>query len=348
MHPVVTFFTLMLLGNCAYAQQVTHHQAEIAAINFLKYEGRDLSENPVDTVMVKQANGHILIYEVLFQDRTRILLSGHNACTPILGMMDGNMQREKTSLFVDTEQYPPAFHELLMQYENLIQNCFENHSDFALHSEWNQLLVYDPTIQDRTIIVDALLSSRWGQQESNDNNNPANFAYNYYVHNNSNCTNSPAGCVAVAMGQILRYWSDKGIYVYNPNLCWEYLWNNMPDELLYQNGNNTNYEAQRNAIAALLRDCGTSVGLQYGCTGSGIPPDSAYAICRGLRTYGFLSFLLEKDSMNESLWGNLVRENLDNEYPILYLGIGTRGHAFVCDGYKSKYDKSPSPICRGR
>ena len=118
-------------------------------------------------------------------------------------------------------------------------------------------------------------------------------------------------------------------------MCWGYSWDDMPDKLLYQNGNNNSYAVQRNAIAALLRDCGTSVDMNYGCEGSGIPSDSAHVICRSFRNFGFLSNLRQKSSVGANVWDSWIQDNLDNGYPILYLGIGTGGHAFVCDGYRT-------------
>ena len=334
---LIILYISVLFPLCAFAQQITFHQAKTAAVNFLKYEGVDFSGIIVDTVMTKQVNGHVLIFEIQFHNGTRILVSGHSRCIPILGIMGTDIQSTKISLFDDQGQIPPALQNLLTQYENQIQSCFDNYRDYDMLSDWHQLLVYDSTIQNRTTVVNALLSSQWGQRQSNDKYNPDSFAYNYYVHNNNpNCTDCPAGCVAVAMGQILRYWSTQGIYARNPNLCWSYQWSDMPDKLLYQNGNNTNYEIQRNAVAALLRDCGISVDMKYGCTSSGIPIDSTYVICRAFRNYGFQSYLSERASVTSSVWNYRLQDNLNNGWPILYLGEATvDGHAFVCDGYRT-------------
>ena len=330
------FFCVLILHSLfVHAQQITVVQAREAAMNTLKYErgDDDLSESTIDTVIIKQQNTHNLIYGVCFHDGLVVLVSGHANCIPILGILEMKSENARVSLF-NVGLFPPALKQLIDIYTNQIQYCFDNHQYTGVHPDWEALLIFDSTLYKRTIIVDPLLSSKWGQRESNDLVNPDNYAYNYYVHNYC-CSNSPAGCVAVAMGQILRYWSSAGFCAQNLNQCWSYSWDNMPDKLLYRNGNNASYVSERNAVAALLRDCGTSVYMHYGCDGSYVTDDTLYLIDTAFRNFGFTSHITRKDSMPLGMWDLWVRRDLDNGYPILYMGGGTGAHAFVCDGYKT-------------
>jgi len=336
----IVFYGILLFPTVTFGQQVTYNQAKTAAVNVLKYNGRNVSENMVEAVIGKQEAGHCLVYEVHFQDGTLVLVSGHNSCLPILGIIKTTMPNNFTSLFDIVDSLPPAFQDLMVHYMNQVISCFENSIDNTVHPNWNALSVYDVTLADRAVVVGPLLTSRWGQNRSNDLSisDMDIYAYNYYVHNYSSnsdtiCTSTPAGCVAVAMGQILRYWSSLGTFAYEPSRCWGYEWNNMPDELLYQSGGNSQYEEQKDAVAALLRDCGANVEMVYNCNESYVPYDSVHVICPAFRNYGFSSHLEEKDTVVSSEWNYRIQDDLNNGYPILYLGIGTSGHAFVCDGY---------------
>ena len=330
----LVLYTILFYPFFALAQQITFNQAKVAAINALKYmrEDDDLTEATVDTVLIKLQNNRSLIYGVRFQDGGVVLVSGHTNCTPILGIMKINPENSQFSLF-NNQRLPTAFQHLIDVYANQIQYCFDNPLSTNIHPDWMHLLVYDSTIQNREIIVNPLLSSQWGQQHSNDLVNPDDYAYNYYVHNYS-CSNTPTGCVAVAMGQILHYWSSLGEYAYNPNQCWGYSWDYMPNKLLYHNGNNSSYISQRNAVAALLRDCGTSVYMHYACDGSYVTYDTLYLIDTAFRNFGFTSHLAYKNVIQSAVWDSWVRRDLDNGCPILYMGGGLGAHAFVCDGYK--------------
>jgi hypothetical protein len=85
------------------------------------------------------------------------------------------------------------------------------------------------------INVQPLLKTNWNQTSSNDGYCDS---YNYHAPNsNGNCTcypdggvKCPAGCVAVAMAQIMKYWNYP---VYLSNKIKQYDWCNMSDKLYY-------------------------------------------------------------------------------------------------------------------
>lgn len=154
----------------------------------------------------------------------------------------------------------------------------------------------------------------------------------------------PAGCVAVAMAQVMKYFnyptqgtSSHG-YDDPPNIPeaygWQeanfgtttYQWSSMPNTL---NGYN-------NAIATLIYHCGVSVNMDYGYEGSGTSTsETVYALEHYFDYSTSADYKKNKDFTN-SAWDDLLRNNLRNYQSVIYRGAaspGTGGHAFVLDGF---------------
>ena len=111
----------------------------------------------------------------------------------------------------------------------------------------------------------------------------------------------------------------------------------MLDEYTYGNYN----EAQVNAVATLMRDCGVAADMQYGGSnytenGSGAYSTEAAA---GLRTYFGIADAecLERDYYSDADWMDKVYTALSEDGPIYYGGASysSGGHAFVLHGYRA-------------
>ena len=192
-------------------------------------------------------------------------------------------------------------------------------------------------------VVGPLLQSTWHQ----------NFPYN------SQCPEDPdgngghvyAGCVATAMGQVMRFWDypaqGEGSYSYYPDGYpqqtanfgeTEYHFELMPNDL-----DSLSTEEDYFYIAQLLHHCGIAVEMMYGANGSGafsgdVPP--------ALRTYFGYSCDDHITNYGGGFWGpgysneewiQMLKDGgLDEGIPLYYSGqddSGAGGHAFVCDGY---------------
>ena len=118
-----------------------------------------------------------------------------------------------------------------------------------------------------------------------------------------------------------------------------YDWDNMPNKLT-----SSSPSTQKNAVATLMYHCGVAVEMDYNSDGRG--SSSAYTVDLGggrpsaekaLKTYfGYATTLQGKQSanMSASAWKSLLKNELDNQRPILYRGQSSiGGHAFICDGY---------------
>ena len=192
--------------------------------------------------------------------------------------------------------------------------------------------------------VGPLMTTKWDQDE------PFNDLLPQSIYGGQCIT----GCVATAMAQVLNYYKVpvSGIgtrTIYYPQYDTSgtpitanfgdhvYDWDNMLDEYTYGNYN----EAQVNAVATLMRDCGVAADMQYGGSnytenGSGAYSTEAAA---GLRTYFGIADAecLERDYYSDADWMDKVYTALSEDGPIYYGGASysSGGHAFVLHGYRA-------------
>ena len=80
---IIVVLCCALSGVC---QQVTIQEATNAAVNTMRYYGRNnISNSSIDSVYSMVNQGDTLLYEVHFESGETVLLSGHKACEPVLG-----------------------------------------------------------------------------------------------------------------------------------------------------------------------------------------------------------------------------------------------------------------------
>lgn len=198
------------------------------------------------------------------------------------------------------------------------------------------------------IRVAPLLQSAWDQLTAAGANSTACF--NYYTPPNAagNVNNYPAGCVATAMAQLMRYYQQPTVGVGAGSFTitnggspqtyqlkggdgagGAYNWANMP--LVLPSAPPT---AQCVAIGALLADAGATVKMTYTANGSSSVLLDACGALTGTFHY---ANAIRGFNNNNDLGTNLlamINPNLDAHYPVL-LGIAgsSGGHAGVADGY---------------
>ncbi len=151
-----------------------------------------------------------------------------------------------------------------------------------------------------------------------------------------------AGCVATAMAQVMYYWrhpmqgTGSHSYNYSPygNLSANfgsttYNWVGMKNSIDYSN---------TNPIAELQYHCGVAVEMMYGPNGSGAYSwDVPYAM-ENYFGYSTDCYYASKGDYNNSVWENMLKDNIDNGWPMYYSGFSSAGgHAFVCNGYQDNY-----------
>lgn len=154
-----------------------------------------------------------------------------------------------------------------------------------------------------------LISTNWGQGTGYNNSAP-----NYGCTQTSN-GRTWTGCVATAMAQIMRFHEHPSTYN----------WSIMPNN------------SGSNETSRLIRDAGDSVGMDWGCDGSGSQTsDSANAL---KNTFGYSS----ANYMDFSI--STTKSELGAGFPVILRGgervtkwlifnVYDNGHAWVCDGIR--------------
>lgn len=315
-----------------YAEPVSREDAQQVAINFY------LTITNKNSVSVKFCNTRVYkdintYYTFVFENKDWVIVSGDNNIEPILAFStERNYSNNK----------PPACEALLNQYDEYIYYmAFENKKEDQAIVAWLELKSNNYKIKKNAIVA-PLLVTNWGQSNPNDDDGNIE-AYNYYMPDandldyieESDCsTNCLAGCPAVAIGQILKYWERPD--------CYQFDWLTMSNELNYYN--NSNYETERNAISSFLYYLGNLLNNKM--------PNHNYYCVNGNCASGIYEFdealnvfvndmscvnaeIINRIDYSNSEWDNLLTEQLNYSKPVFYGGyrLYFGGHVYVVDGY---------------
>ncbi len=353
MKKLAAVLVLCLLSLALSAQRfVTQTEAKTAAMHYMsqRFGPQGYSIANVLVVHELKKNGHTLIYEVLFDNNTSVLLSGVKSCKAIVGyrLKTGGISVLNQSEEVVSPGMNIFLEKCCVQITYAIEQLENNNWE---SSEWKMLL--KPMSEDSKYlskggVYGPLLTSAWGQTRAYPK---VCDGYNYYVKETvSQCTCSsiskcPVGCVAVAMGQIMRYWQYP---VKSPYTGENYDWSNMTDTL---KAKSPNFEKERKAIARLLRDCGESAEMQYcyapkryGCQSFAWPMKACDGFVNKFDYSNSAERKLRSSSSTKS-WKAMIIDNIKRGFPVLYASASLNvkdfaecGHAYVCDGYNENTD----------
>jgi len=263
------------------------------------------------------------LYFVRFADDTFAILPADDNFPPILAY--------STEPGRVGETLPPAFYALMEAYAaNVRHGRATGTARPGQQRLWQQLAAGDFSFLDVTREVRPLIEVSWNQSWPYNELCPADPAGpGGHVY---------AGCMAVAMAQLLKYWNRpiQGIGS-NSYICQlhgyqsvnfgetTYQWDQMPPAL----------QAPNLAVATLLYHCGVSMNMQYSYAGSGA---NWYAGLDGLRNhFGFPEATsLERNNCSDSQWTDTLKEQLDQGIPLWFGGSDpTMNHAFNLDGYQA-------------
>lgn len=169
----------------------------------------------------------------------------------------------------------------------LVENIISDNANEYFCGGANGTVFYrTKTITDKKA-VGPLLQSQWDQS--------GGYEVNGYL----------AGCVAVAIGQIMRYYEYPSLY------NWAAMAYNYPT----------------NMTVKLLTEIGTKVGMKYEPEGSSA---TTLAACNAFRQYGYTQARITGHSTDK------VISELIGNHPLMMRGtnVGSDdGHAWVCDGF---------------
>lgn len=324
---------LCMTGTAIAQQQVSLQEARLAAVNFTTERMGLRTPVEVDTVFVdRNSSEQPLLYEVVLANGEAVLLSASKACTPILGY---GYSASGETILNHPNSLPEGLNDFLTSYRAQVADCLSNRNVALSYSgTWDSLqnIFTVPGIRNRNS-VGPLLTTKWGQSYSNDSLD-AN-AYNFYAPNsNGNCgtNNCKAGCAAVALGQVMKYYNhpvaDTNDHTYD--------WCNMPD-ILYTT--DEFYEQKRNAIASLLYDCAEATDMLWCMTQHCASLTAMDNISNALSRFRYGGVNKKRNTLLyflcPSQWVELLKDALNSSWLIIYSSDGNTdyGHIFVCDGY---------------
>ncbi len=337
MKQIVILIGIIFIFLCkGYSNPVDTTEAKNVALNFFMQKSdtrlKSFHELEIAKTIVHTYNGHNSYYVYKFKPTGFVIVAADDARDPIIAWSTNSVFNEY--------DLPPAYIDWMEQYDWYIDSLItHNVSNDSSIQEWNALKQNNTRLKSyrpyRTGFT--LVDTEWGQSYLNDlecgNNAPDydNGAYNKFCPEEKgdldcNCGRCAAGCVAVAMAQIMKYWNYPVHNTYQ-----DYDWCHMPPAL---DENSTTREID--AVARLIRDCGKKVNMKYcswfldrSCESSANTKNAINA----LKDYNYNENTIEYKKRKNTLhkWQNILQEELDNERPVLYRYKGK--HAFICDGY---------------
>lgn len=321
---LVSLFAVLLLMNMAVAKPVSITDARRAAAMFL-----GIDENRLQPI--NQPLKTIHLFDIT--DGGFVLVSADDRVRPVLGY--------SLSHAFPVESMPVNLRGWLEAYDRQIAVAMSDDT-MSQHPDWRRDGHSPKSVYESN--VGPLVSTTWDQ-------NPRYNALCPVVDNNDTTV---TGCVATAMGQLMKYWSwpetGVGSHSYVDHLhgrlsadfsATTYQWEQMPTALTGASG-----DAAVTAVATLLYHCGVAVEMAYGTYAQG--GSSAYDVMydenldfpcaeNAFRTYFKYSPALRgvtRSCFTNDDWAELLKNEIDSQRPMLYGGSGPAGgHAFICDGY---------------
>lgn len=315
-HILSSFIVFLLLIPSLLGKEITKEVATTVAFNFLAERNMDVT---LSDPLLKKHKGVSSYFAFNFETGF-IIISANTSTYPVLAYSFESNYGENN--------YPPSFVFWMQQVANQIETNEET-PNYILHS-WEHFLSEEFRPKQLFENISPLLSTKWDQGKFYNSAFPADT--------NFSSGHPYAGCVAVAIGQIMKYynWPKTG----NGQ-------NTIPSpygELIADFGN-TNYDwmlmendlsDENSAVAELLYHGAIAVNSEFYPQGTGaydnnIPP----ALINYFNFKETAVFLLRNTYF--SYWEQLIREELDKRRPVIYGAADLQaqvGHTFICDGYQ--------------
>lgn len=188
---IILIITLLILHHFSFAEKVNIETVkEIAVKVFIEnYPGSDKDEIVIEKAIPFITENDTLFYVLNFKQNGFVIISADNAAPPVLGYCYNNKFKQA--------DLPPGLEYLLSRYKGEIFSLRTEKVEPTkeIKNKWEQLL--DDKVsgfKSAKGSVSPLILSTWAQ----------GWSYNMYCPVD-NGTHVPAGCVAVAMAQVLYY-----------------------------------------------------------------------------------------------------------------------------------------------
>lgn len=331
---ITLYFLLFFLcvASSARGNPITANRAQTLAEEFFKSAAGTRSASslklvytPVQTRADAAAEFYVFAPE---SDKGFVVVSGDDALTPIVGYGTAESFR--------ADRMPDALKAWLEEYARYVKDVRAGSAKAALRTV--------SATRAGGVAIAPMVETKWNQSA------PFNL-FCPLLSNGSRTQRAPAGCVATAMAQVMKFhnWPETGegslTYYDGGEVVLDfsqsnYDWANMINVYTGRWGG-TNYDewigdytdAQANAVAKLLHECGRAVNMNYGYYASGAFSEVVPAALVDYFKYSPETKFYNRDVISTPDWIKLIRQNLEARRPMMYSGDGGgAGHAFVCDG----------------
>ncbi len=314
----------LLFSIVIFAEEVKIGNARVVAKNFYSERSTKTIENINFGEEFSVLYQNTLVYHVININAGFVIVSAENAVYPVLGYSFENSYNG-----ID---FPPAFENWMDHYSEQIVYSISNKlspSKIIKHA-WLKYSSTDFFPDKKFDIVDPMIHTTWSQgcyynsQMPADTNGPCGYLW--------------TGCVATAMGQIMKYYN----FPKNGTGSNSYYTSYGVQEADFENTTydwlNMNYhlEEENDAIAELLYHCAVSINSILTPNGTGAYDFDARDALVDYFNYQDNAQFYWRDSFTGN-WNELLRTELDEGRPLIYGGADSQtnaGHTFVCDGYQ--------------
>jgi len=327
----LTIFTVLLLLCCntVFSDPINKKTALIVANNWMKGKINN-SKHLKNNVEIKEITykEQIVYYIINYGNNSGfVIISGDDSTKPILAYSDKNnfniTNKNNTS------------NKWLNNYKKFVVQESKNSKSKKTKqftAEWKWLK--NNSAQKKTIAIMPLMDdirysqgAGWNRDCPLDAEGPDGRAL--------------VGCVATAMGQIMKYWefpqSGVGSKTYqhskygslsanyqNTIYNWDEMSKDTPD------GEN----------AKLLNHCGIAVNMNYGPKSSGAYTTNVVTAFKNFFKYDTSANMIYKYYYSEDEWNTILKNELTASRPVLYRGRSSinnkpAGHLFAIDGFET-------------
>lgn len=332
MKKILSIICLLLVSTTLWAEPIGEQRAREIALEFFSQHSTrsivgDISlEWAGDTIGENCATGSALNTSLMYiynrgNDSGYVIVAGDTNVNPIIAY--------SLNSTLDTDNMAEATTAILEAWCRQVESARKAAKPIS-----------GTTMRAATRSNDALLydTALWDQSEPYNREAPI-------IDGNLSVT----GCAATAMSIICYYnrWPEKGVgttptysyqddYGHTHSIPANPLGREYDYDKMLMNYSNGFTNEQGNAVAALMKDMGTSIKMMYHPNGSG-----AYTtdVVNAFITYfGYAKDIkiLFGAGLSTEEWTDAIRENLRNYGPTFFSGVGDRGgHAFVVDGFDS-------------
>ena len=331
MKRLVSLFIVLVAGVSLFAAEVSQQEAMEKARAFMQKHqvaSTAMHRAQLSLNMLQTDAGTQLLYAFNIEGGGYVIASGDDRTIPILGYsLTGS---------IDADNMPDNMRSWLQSYADEICRLSKSYPAFQ-QTEETGLAPITPMLQ-----------TTWYQIEPYDLMTPV---YDGTEKSDWKGKHSATGCVATAMAQVMYYhrWPQDATttipsYTFNyndkepctlPELpATTFKWDQMlPNYTTEQPGT----EAQRMAVAELMRYCGQAVKMTYTPEASGTQHEFVVNALR--RYFGYSQGTHSANRANYTIegWKEVIWNELNQKHPVIFGGQSSSGgHEFVIDGYDGK------------